>query len=128
MFALLLVMIGGALGAGARHLVGKWTLHALGPGYPWGILTVNLVGGFVMGLLAGFLMRQSVRHENLRLFVGVGILGGFTTFSSFSLDVAPLHERGDWGGALVLLRVSVSGSFLGLFGGLGVAGGGGGRA
>src|SRR3546814_15569922 len=66
MFALLLVMIGGALGAGARHLVGKWTLHALGPGYPWGILTVNLVGGFVMGLLAGFLMRQSVSHENFR--------------------------------------------------------------
>src|SRR3546814_15057713 len=52
MFALLLVMIGGALGAGARHLVGKWTLHALGPGYPWGILTVNLVGRFIMGLLA----------------------------------------------------------------------------
>src|SRR3546814_13150456 len=95
MFALLLVMIGGALGAGARHLVGKWTLHALGPGYPWGILTVNLVGGFVMGLLAGFLMRQSVSHENFRLVVGVGILGGLTTFSPFSLDVAPMIERGE---------------------------------
>src|SRR3546814_3693450 len=100
-------MIGGALGAGARQLVGKWTLHALVPGYPWCILTVNLVGGFVMGLLAGFLMRQSVSHENFRLFVGVGILGGFTTFSSFSLDVATMIERGDWGVALGYVLVSV---------------------
>ncbi|RIA37826.1 camphor resistance protein CrcB [Hephaestia caeni] len=121
MFALLLVMIGGAIGAGARHLVGKWTLHALGPGYPWGILTVNLVGGFVMGLLAGFLMRQSVGHESFRLFVGVGILGGFTTFSSFSLDVATMIERGDWGVALGYVLISVIGSVLALFGGLALA-------
>lgn len=121
MFALLLVMIGGAIGAGARHLVGKWTLHALGPGYPWGILTVNLVGGFVMGLLAGFLMRQSVSHENFRLFIGVGILGGFTTFSSFSLDVATMIERGDWGAALGYVLLSVIGSVLALFGGLALA-------
>src|SRR3546814_2397844 len=69
-------------------------------------------------LLAGFLMRQSVSHENFRLFVGVGILGGFTTFSSFSLDVATMIERGDWGVALGYVLVSVIGSVLALFGGL----------
>lgn len=118
MFALFLVMIGGALGAGARYLVGRWTLHAFGPGYPWGILTVNLAGGFAMGLLAGLLMRQAVGHENLRLFVAIGILGGFTTFSSFSLDVATMIERGAWGVALGYVLVSVIGSVLALFGGL----------
>src|SRR3546814_20322160 len=72
-------------------------------------------------LLAGFLMRQSVSHENFRLFVGVGILGGFTTFSSFSLDVATMIERGDWGVALGYVLVSVIGSVLALFGGLALA-------
>src|SRR3546814_20973364 len=69
-----------------------------------------------MVLLAGFLMRQSVSHENFRLFVGVGILGGFTTFSSFSLDVATMIERGDWGVALGYVLVSVIGSVLAPFG------------
>ncbi|MCM8729663.1 fluoride efflux transporter CrcB [Hephaestia sp. GCM10023244] len=120
MLAFLLVILGGALGAGARHLVGRWTLHAFGPGYPWGILTVNLVGGFVMGLLVGVLARQSIGHENLRLFMGVGVLGGFTTFSSFSLDVVTMIERGDWSVALGYVLVSVIGSVLALFGGLAV--------
>ncbi len=116
--ALLLVMLGGAVGAGARHLVGRWALHALGPGYPWGILTVNVVGGFLMGVLAGALMRQSVSHEHLRLFIAVGVLGGFTTFSSFSLDVVTMIERGAWGAALGYVLVSVIASVAALMGGL----------
>lgn len=115
---LLLVMLGGAIGAGARHLVGRWTLHAFGPGYPWGILTVNIVGGFAMGLLVGMLARQTVSHENLRLFIAVGVLGGFTTFSSFSLDVVTMMERGDWGTALGYVLVSVIASVAALIGGL----------
>ena len=119
--ALLLVMLGGAIGAGARHLVGRWTLHAFGPGYPWGILTVNVVGGFAMGVLVGMLARQAVSHENLRLFVAVGVLGGFTTFSSFSLDVVTMIERGAWGPALGYVLVSVVASVLALMGGLALA-------
>jgi len=111
-------MLGGAIGAGARHLVGRWTLHAFGPGYPWGILTVNVLGGFAMGVLAGALMRQSVSHEHLRLFVAVGVLGGFTTFSSFSLDVVAMIERGAWGVAAGYVTVSVVASVLALMGGL----------
>jgi CrcB protein len=111
-------MLGGAIGAGARHLVGRWTLHAFGPGYPWGILTVNVVGGFLMGVLAGALIRQSVGHEQVRLFLAVGVLGGFTTFSSFSLDVVTMIERGAWGMALGYVLVSVIASVAALMGGL----------
>ena len=111
-------MVGGALGAGARHLIGRAMLALLGPGYPWGTLTVNLVGGFAMGLLAGTLARLAVPGESWRLFLGVGVLGGFTTFSAFSLDVMLMIERGDWGVALGYALVSVIGAVLALFAGL----------
>ncbi len=90
---LLLVMLGGALGSGARHLTQRAMLALFGPALPFGTLTVNVVGGLLMGLLIGVLARVG-GNENWRLFVGVGILGGFTTFSSFSLDVVALFERG----------------------------------
>ena len=93
---LLLVMLGGAFGAGARHLVGRATLAWLGAGYPWGTLAVNLLGGFAMGLLAGGLFRFGDHGEQWRLLLGVGVLGGFTTFSAFSLDIVNMIERGDW--------------------------------
>jgi len=118
MFQLLIVMIGGALGAGARHLTGKLMLGWLGPTYPWGTLTVNLVGGFLMGLLAGGLARLSAPGENWRLFLGVGILGGYTTFSSFSLDVVSLWERGQAMAAFGYVMISVIGAIAALFVGL----------
>ena len=117
MYQLLLVMAGGALGSAARFLVGRATLRGFGPDFPYGTLTVNLVGGFAMGVLAGFLARHSL-GENWRVLLGVGVLGGFTTFSAFSLDVVVLIERGSIGVALGYALVSVIGSVLTLFAGL----------
>jgi CrcB protein len=113
----LLVMIGGAVGSAGRYAVGKLTLGTLGPDYPWGTLAVNLIGGFLMGLLAGLLARTG-GGEQTRLLIGVGVLGGFTTFSAFSLDTALMIERGQWGVALAYALVSVIGSVVALFGGL----------
>lgn len=114
---LILVMAGGALGAGARHLVGRATLVWLGVGFPYGTLTVNILGGLAMGLLVGVFARVGA-IEGWRLFAGVGVLGGFTTFSSFSLDVVNLYERGASAVALGYILVSVVGSILALFAGL----------
>ena len=118
MFQLLLVMLGGAVGAGARHLTGRATLSAFGPGFPYGTLTVNLMGGFAMGLLVGSLARMSVPGENWRLLLGVGVLGGYTTFSAFTLDVVNMIQRGDLSVALFYILLSVLGSIAALFAGL----------
>ena len=117
MFQLILVMAGGALGSAARFLVGRATLSAFGPTFPYGTLTVNIVGGFAMGLLAGTLARYSP-GENWRVLLGVGVLGGFTTFSAFSLDVVTLLERGALATALGYALLSVIGSVVALFAGL----------
>lgn len=114
---LLLVMLGGAIGAGLRHLVGAASLRLIGPGFPWGTLAVNLAGGLAMGLLAGWLVRSG-GTEGTRLFVGVGILGGFTTFSAFSLEVGNMVQRGELGIAAAYVTASVVGSVLLLFAGL----------
>ena len=113
----LLVMAGGAVGSAARYGVGKLTLASLGPDYPWGTLAVNLIGGFLMGLLAGILARTG-GSEHTRLLLGVGVLGGFTTFSSFSLDTVLMIERGQFGMAMAYVLVSAIGSILALFAGL----------
>jgi fluoride exporter len=108
--SLLLVMLGGAFGAGARHLVGRATFGLFGPAFPWGTLAVNLIGGLAMGLLAGGLVRFGTAGEQGRLLLGVGVLGGFTTFSAFSLEVMLMLERGDWGVALGYILASVVGA------------------
>ena len=114
---LILVMIGGALGSGARHLAGRAIGAPEGTALPYATLTVNLVGGMLMGLLVGMLGRFE-GSEAWRLFVGVGILGGFTTFSAFSLDIVTLVERGAPGIAIGYALLSVLGSVLALFAGL----------
>ncbi|WBY07427.1 fluoride efflux transporter CrcB [Sphingomonas sp. 7/4-4] len=119
--SLLLVMLGGAFGSGARHLVGRATLGLFGPNYPWGTLAVNLIGGLLMGLLAGGLMRFGENGEQWRLLLGVGALGGFTTFSAFSLDVMLMLERGDWILGLGYILASVIGALAALALGLGIA-------
>ncbi|WP_338424329.1 fluoride efflux transporter CrcB [Sphingopyxis kveilinensis] len=106
------VMIGGAIGAGARHLVGQAMLARLGPGFPWWTLSVNIVGSLAMGLLIGLLARSGGAGETTRLFVGVGILGGFTTFSSFSLEFWALFERGQTAQAAFYVLASVIGALL----------------
>jgi len=103
------VMIGGALGAGGRYLVGGVISARVGGAFPWGTLAVNLAGGLLMGLLFGWLTRGGV-GEGARLFLGVGVLGGFTTFSAFGLDTLLLIERGQAGLALVYALASVAGA------------------
>jgi CrcB protein len=111
---LLLVMIGGAVGAGFRYHIGRVALLQLGPAFPWGTWIVNLLGGFLMGVLAGTLARFSEGGEGLRLFLGVGVLGGFTTFSAFSLETFNMLSRGDWLFATAYAVSSVAGSILAL--------------
>lgn len=116
---LFLVMVGGAVGAGARHLVGRASLSLFGPGYPWGTLAVNIVGSLAMGVLTGLLARGLVAGgETTRLLVGVGVLGGFTTFSAFSLDAVLMAERSGWIAALPYILASVIGSIAALVAGL----------
>ncbi|MDD1451541.1 fluoride efflux transporter CrcB [Sphingomonas sp. H160509] len=117
MLPLLYVMVGGAVGSGARYLTGRAMLSLLGPDYPFGTLAVNLIGGLLMGVLVGVLARNTAA-ETWRLLLGVGVLGGFTTFSAFSLDVVTMIERGAIGVAFGYVLVSVIGSVAALFAGL----------
>lgn len=106
-------MTGGAVGAGFRYHIGTVALQNLGPAFPWGTWMVNLLGGFLMGVLAGTLVRFTpVDGEPLRLFLGVGVLGGFTTFSAFSLETVNMLMRGQAVGAAAYAVSSVAGSVL----------------
>ena len=119
MTRLLIVAAGGALGAVARYGVGRLLPAS---GWPWPTLTVNLVGGLLMGLLAGWLaFRGGAQAETLRLFAAVGLLGGFTTFSAFSLETALMIERRQLAMAGGYAALSVALSIAALFGGLMVA-------
>ena len=119
--SLLYVTLGGAFGSGARYLTGRATLSLFGPDFPYGTLAVNLIGGLLMGALVGVLARVSNGGETWRLLLGVGVLGGFTTFSSFSLDAVTMIERGQLTVALGYVLVSVIGSIAALFAGLTLA-------
>lgn len=119
MTQLLLVAMGGAAGAAARYGVGVLTGRWLGHGWPWATLGVNLLGGLLMGLLVGWLAhRGGADQERLRLLLGVGVLGGFTTFSAFSLEVALMVERREWTAAGLYVSASVVLSVAALFAGL----------
>jgi CrcB protein len=119
---LLLVMLGGAIGAGCRYAVGKVAVAQLGTGFPWGTLAVNLAGGFLAGALVGVLLGSAERGEPLRLFLGTGLLGGFTTFSAFSAETGDMLQRGQVELAAGYVLASVIGAVLLLFAGLWVAG------
>ena len=118
MYHLVLVALGGGLGAGLRHFVNLGALRAFGPNFPWGTMGVNVLGSLAMGVFVELLARRFGGTPELRLFVATGILGGFTTFSAFSLDFAVLVERGAAGSALLYALASVILSILALFGGL----------
>lgn len=109
---LILVMLGGAIGAGFRYGVGTLALRQLGPSLPWGTLIVNLSGGLLAGLLAASLVGESSGTEPLRLFLAIGLLGGFTTFSAFSVETVQMIERGEVGLAGAYAAYSVAGSLL----------------
>ncbi|ESY84152.1 fluoride efflux transporter CrcB [Mesorhizobium australicum] len=120
MFNLLLVAVGGGIGAGIRHLTSMGALRLVGPNYPWGTMAINIVGSFAMGLFIAILARRGGSNE-VRLFVATGILGGFTTFSAFSLDFAALWERGSTLPAFGYALASVVGAIIALFLGLWLA-------
>jgi CrcB protein len=113
---------GGAFGSWLRFLVGSGWSAALGPvragTFPYGTLTVNVLGSLMMGLLVGWLARFGNGGEATRLLLAVGVLGGFTTFSSFSLDVVTLVERGEIGTAAFYTGLSLLAGFASLFLGL----------
>ena len=118
---LLLVSAGGAIGAGARHLVNVGVGRVLGTSFPWGTLTVNVVGSFLMGLLIEYIMLRAAGSAEMRAFLATGVLGGFTTFSAFSLDVALLMGRKEQGLAALYVAGSVGIAILALYAGFAAA-------
>lgn len=105
-----LVFLGGGLGSVGRWLVGLGAMRLMGTGFPWGTLAVNLIGGLVMGVLARVLVFLPSSGHDARVFLMTGVLGGFTTFSAFSLDTANLWLRGEAGAAALYVGLSVAGS------------------
>ncbi len=114
----LIIFLGGGLGAASRHWAGHLALRQFGPGFPVGTLVVNVVGSLCMGLLIGWFAKRGATSDELRLFLATGFLGGFTTFSAFSLDFASLWERGETMSAFSYAATSVVVSILAVFAGL----------
>jgi fluoride exporter len=118
----LLVFLGAGIGGALRHGVNVGCARVCGMAFPWGTLTVNVLGSFLMGALAGWLAFKANEgwSQPLRLFLTTGILGGFTTFSAFSLDAVLIWERGQNGLAATYVAASVLLSIVGLVAGLGL--------
>ena len=114
----LLVFIGGGLGSTLRHVVNIVSSRLLGTAFPYHTFIINITGSTIMGLIAGYLAFKGDASQPWRLFLMTGILGGYTTFSAFSLDAALLYERGEIGPALFYVLGSVVLSIAGLFAGL----------
>lgn len=115
---LLLVCLGGALGSGARYLVGQWSLAQFGKGFPWGTLAVNVIGSFAIALV---IHAADVKPEfpfNWRLFLTTGIMGGFTTYSAFNQETLTYFESGEvakaFGYAAVTLLACLAAGYAGL--------------
>lgn len=114
----IIVFVGGGIGAALRHGVNQVTMRLWGSGFPYGTLIVNIAGSLFMGLIAGYFAYRAEGGQHWRLFLTTGILGGFTTFSTFSLDIGLLYERGQFGLAAFYAVLSVMAAVAGLFAGL----------
>jgi len=121
MSSVLYVALGGALGASGRYLLGQGATRAFGAGFPIGTLSANIIGSALMGVLFGYLTTRGSGSESLRLFVGVGLLGGFTTFSAFSLESIMMLEKKAYGAFMSYISLSVGLSLLALIAGLWLA-------
>lgn len=118
---ILLVFIGGGIGSVLRFLLNKTILGFTGTGFPYGVLLINIIGSFVIGLVAGFIKRDipiTFTPEQIINFVMVGILGGFTTFSAFSLEVVTMINEQRYSTALIYIISSVVLGILAAFTGL----------
>jgi CrcB protein len=118
MMGFLIVFLGGGIGAALRHGVNLGSARLLGTAFPYHTLIINVTGSLVMGLIAGYFALKGDSSQSWRLFLTTGILGGYTTFSAFSLDAALLYERGELGLAALYVGASVALSIGGLFAGL----------
>jgi CrcB protein len=114
----ILVFIGGGLGSTLRHTINMVCARLLGTAFPYHTFIINITGSTVMGLIAGYLAFKGGASQPWRLFLMTGILGGYTTFSAFSLDAAMLYEKGEIGLAALYVVGSVVLSIAGLFAGL----------
>jgi len=113
-----IVFVGGGLGAALRHGINVMFARLFGAGFPYSTFFINVTGSIVMGLVAGYFAFKGDAAQSWRLFLTTGILGGYTTFSAFSLDAALLYERGELGLAALYVIGSVALSIAGLFAGL----------
>ncbi|MCZ7852928.1 fluoride efflux transporter CrcB [Agrobacterium salinitolerans] len=118
MINIALVAAGGAIGSVFRYLVGVWSVRLAGANFPWGTLAVNVAGSFMIGFLVELVARRLNASMEMRLFLVTGVLGGFTTFSSFSLDAVSLFERGTLGLSAVYVLASLVVSIAAVFAGL----------
>ena len=115
---ILYAAFGGAIGAAARYSVNMTTLKLFGHGFPWGTVIVNVTGSFIMGVLIAIMALAWTTSQEMRVFLTTGILGGFTTFSAFSLDFVALFERKEYGLAFAYAGGSVVLSLAAVFAGL----------
>jgi fluoride exporter len=111
MSKLLLVCAGGAIGSGARYLVGTFALATWGSGFPWGTLAVNLAGSFLISVVMYLGLEVGPIGPDLRLFLAVGVMGGFTTYSSFNHETLSLAQRGQWGIAIAYVTATLLGAW-----------------
>ena len=109
MLRFVLVCVGGAIGSGARYLVATWSASTFGTGFPRGTLIVNVVGSFLIGAIFEASLRSAAVSATLRLFLTTGVMGGFTTYSSFNYETLRLFEEGSAGLAFLNLSLTVLG-------------------
>ena len=115
------ICVGGAFGSGARYLISGWVIDVLGPAFPWGTLTVNATGSFLLGLLMFLGIEAGMLSPTLRLALTTGVMGGYTTYSTFSYETMRLLQDGAWMVALLNVGVTVVVCLLGCFLGWGLA-------
>ena len=113
------ICLGGAVGTGARYLLSDWSLRNFGPGFPWGTLAVNVIGSFLLGALMQIALATSLLPPTLRLTLTTGVMGGFTTYSTFNYETVRYLQQSDWVGAgtyvAATLGVCLAAGALGLF-------------
>lgn len=118
MMGYLVVFVGAGIGGAVRHGMNIWVARLMGTHFPWHTLVINILGSLAMGLVAGFFMERTDATGHLRLFLATGVLGGFTTFSAFSLDAILLWERHEYLMASLYVGGSAAGALIGLILGL----------